>query len=314
MSVRLEDLITDLAKERIVGSVKVTLACLGAIGGLSLNSPAATREDFVRSILNACNRLREVRPTLFLLQNGLQYVLDHLRSAFDRGADLEELKKVVSSSAGNFSNMVRDSVDRIGVVGSSYISDGDTILTHGCSTTVLSVISRAQQSGKRLEVITTETRPEFHGRLFAMAVADLGIPVTLIIDSAHRHVMGRVNKVLLGATAILLDGAVLGRIGTATVAHSAREAGVSVYVMASLCKICPDVKIVDNIRFEERETASILPPEEARSLGIKILNPVYDLTPPQDVSLLVTEDGAIPPSAVSSLVEKVHTLLQRPHA
>jgi len=311
MSNRVEKLLSDIMEKRIEGSVKITLACLDTIRELSSTSTASSSEEFIKNLTEACIRLQEARPGLFLLQNGLQYVMNYLNSAFEKGATLKELRASAISSTGKFQNLIKESIDKIATVGANYISDGDTILTHGCSTTVLAVITRARQSGKRFEIITTETRPELHGRLFAMAAADLGIPITLIVDSAHRQVMSRVKKVFLGAVAISPEGYVLGRVGTSMVAHSARQMNVAVYITASVSKLCPDEKVWEKIHTAERDPTPIFPPAEAGKLGIKVFNPTYDVTPPEDITQIITERGATPPSAVRALIDKVLDLPRR---
>lgn len=305
MVISLEKLLLDIAEERVVGSVKVTLTCLAAIRGLSYSTTASSREEFRSNLSAICARLQEARPTLILLWNGLQYVMNNLDSAFEGGASLEDLRAVASSSAEKFLSMINESLDKIGAIGSEYISDGDVILTHACSTTVLAVVTKAHQSGKRFEVITTETRPELQGRFFAMAVADFGIPVTLIIDSAQHRVMNRIKKVFLGAVAIAPSGSVLGRVGSWMITHSAREVGIPVYIVASVSKFCHDEKVWQQVHLEERDPDSIFPSWEAKKLGIKVFNPTYVVVPPEDISLIITERGAIPPSAARSLMYEV---------
>ena len=91
------------------------------------------------------------------------------------------------------------------------------VLTH-CNTgalatagygTALGVIRAAWERGKRFRVFHTETRPFLQGaRLTAWELQQLGIPATLVVDSAAGFLMGRgeIRCVVLGADRIAANG------------------------------------------------------------------------------------------------------------
>jgi ribose 1,5-bisphosphate isomerase len=85
------------------------------------------------------------------------------------------------------------------------------------------LLKRAKQSGKKFEIICTETRPVFQGRFTAREMLDLGVKTTMIVDSASRFLMNDADLVIVGADAITSEGNVINKIGTSMIALAAYE-------------------------------------------------------------------------------------------
>jgi len=75
------------------------------------------------------------------------------------------------------------------------------------------------------------------------------------------------------------------KIGTRALAEAAAEAGVSVVVACELVKLAP---------VEPRD------PHEER----------FDLTPPEHIALIVTEEGAVVPEDVAALCDRTPFLVE----
>ena len=55
---------------------------------------------------------------------------------------------------------------------------------------------------------------------------------------------------------------------------------------------------------EERDATEICSEEYLKAYpNIKIRNPVFDVTPPENIDVIVTEKGIIPPSAASLVIK-----------
>ncbi len=284
----------------IVGATQVAITCLNTIADALMISTAKTPEDFLMELSNSFTEVlknstcvRTYAPVLLL--NGFRSLMYEVKTGVENGLSVNELKKLVSSTVNNFLKALKSSIDKIGELGSRYVLEGDVILTHESSTTVLSILARAYQLGRKFETIVVETRPEFYGRVLAMALADLNIPVTLIIDSAHYKVMNKVSKVFLGAIAISPGGEALSKIGSAPIAHIAHENGVKVYIAASTHKFTADSTILEELSNREGDASLVFSEEESKRLGIRVLNPLYDVIPPENIDYIITEKGAIPP-------------------
>ncbi len=291
---------------KIVGETKITMECLDAIAASTVYMDAKRPEDFEHEVAEYLALFLKERPKLILLANACRYLLNEVKQGIERGLSVTELKKMLALKAIDFNKSMKAAIDKIGEIGARYIEDGDVILTHGASTTVLSILAKAKEEGKKIQVIVTEARPEFQGRILAMALADLGIPTTLIIDSAHYYYIRKVHKVLLGATAICPNGCIVGKIGTGALALAAKEHRVKVYVAANTQKITAEVAFAEEASYERGDPSWVLPQKESQRLGIFVANPTYDITPPDYISLIITEKGAVPPQGVILIAKEIY--------
>lgn len=306
LSPPISKVLEELRSGKLVGETKITMACLDAIASSTVYSKAERPEDFEHEIAGYLAILLNERPKLIMLANAARFIINEVRQGVEKGMSLTELKKLVTLKAIDFNKSIKSSVDKVGEVGARLIEDGDVVLTHGASTTVLAILAKAKEEGKNIQVLVTEGRPEFQGRVMAMATADLGIPTTLIIDSAHYYYMKKVHKVLLGAVAICPSGCVVAKVGTGAIALSAKEHRVGVYVAATTQKITADVAFTEEASHEKGDPSWVLPREESSKLGIFVANPLYDVTPPDYVSLIITEKGAVPPQGIVLLARELY--------
>jgi translation initiation factor 2B subunit (eIF-2B alpha/beta/delta family) len=76
-------------------------------------------------------------------------------------------------------------------VGSRFITNNATILCHGHSRVVSTILQRAAAQGAHFNVVATECRLEEAGLKWAKELAPRGIPVSIILDSAAAYHMDR---------------------------------------------------------------------------------------------------------------------------
>ena len=186
------------------------------------------------------------------------------------------------------------------------IKDGDVILTYAKSSIVQQVLVEAYRKGKQFKVIVVDSRPFFEGKNLARALADLGVDVQYSLTHGISHVIKDATKVFLGAHAMMSDGRLYSRVGTALVAMTAKEANVPVIVC------CESVKYTERVALDSFVHNEIAPPEEliikserssplSRWLevpNLQLLNLMYDLTPAEYITMVIDESGYLPPSSV----------------
>jgi methylthioribose-1-phosphate isomerase len=201
----------------------------------------------------------------------------------------------------------------LGQFGSDLISDGEVVMTHcnaGALATVsygtaLGVIRSVMESGKKISVIATETRPVMQGsRLTAFELVHDGIDVSLIPDTAVGYLMSNkmIDKVVVGADRILKSGHVFNKIGTYQVALLAKAHNIPFYVAAPLSTFDMHNNEED-IVIEERSVDEVVRIGEKRiaPTGVRIFNPAFDMTPPELIAGIITEKGVIYPPFDSNL-------------
>ena len=145
-------------------------------------------------------------------------------------------------------------------------------------------------------VLIDETRPLLQGaRLTAWELAEAGIRHRLTIDSAAAWAMatGQVDCVIVGADRIAADGSVANKIGTYALALAARRHGIPFIVVAP--ESTRDLATLTGCQIvvEERAGAEITHVGGVATApeGVSVFNPAFDVTPPELVTAVVTENG-----------------------
>jgi methylthioribose-1-phosphate isomerase len=203
---------------------------------------------------------------------------------------------------------------RMGDLGKELMPDGGAVLTH-CNTgalatsafgTALGVIRAGWESGRRFQVFNTETRPFLQGaRLTSWEFQQLGIPATLLVDSAAGMLMrqGGVSCVITGADRIAANGDTANKIGTYSLAVLAKENGIPFYVAAPTSTVDLSLLSGDEINIEERpqEEVTHFQGSPTAPVGVPALNPSFDVTPSQYIAAIVTEEAVCRPPYLESL-------------
>jgi ribose 1,5-bisphosphate isomerase len=249
--------------------------------------------------------LIKTRPTAILLANGVRQVIDAVRKGAEQQPGVPVLQQIVSKTVDSFLAEIEQSVEKIGEIGARRLRSGDTVLCYGHSTSVLSIVQKAQEQGKNPRVIVSEARPELEGHSMAKEFLKINVPTTMIIDSAVSYFMKDVDRVLTGADAVSANGAVINKIGTSTVAAIAHLSRVNVFVAASVHKFSPETILGELVEIEELDPSLVISREmmtEYKNMNIR--NPAFDVTPPEHIDLIVTERGVIPPQGAIMILRQ----------
>lgn len=193
----------------------------------------------------------------------------------------------------------------MGERGADILGDAKAVLTHcnagalatGGYGTALGVIRSAHKRGGLQSVYADETRPWLQGaRLTVWELAQDGIPATLIADSAAAWLMksGKIDWIIVGADRITANGDVANKIGTYSLAVLAKQHGVKVMVAAPSSTFDFSLESGDDIEIEERNPKELLADcYLAENSLVSAWNPVFDVTPAELITAIVTERGAV---------------------
>ncbi|MEM2144514.1 MAG: ribose 1,5-bisphosphate isomerase [Candidatus Jordarchaeaceae archaeon] len=295
----------DIKDMRIRGAGEIARAAVKTLKITVENSRANNVQELLEELRNTARIVISTRPTAVSLPNGIRYVSKKVKDELKRKPTLEELKEIVKRAAEEFIVNSQKAVERIGEIGSKRIKKGDILLTHCNSSAALSVILNAAKQNKDIKVFATETRPKFQGHITCKILRDAGIDVTLIIDDAIRLYMNKIDTAIVGADAISSNGALVNKIGTSTVALVAKESRTLFFVAAETYKFSSETMIGELIEIEERDIEEVIDRETLKMIGNpKVLNPAFDVTPPQYIDLIITERGIIPPQAAFTILQQ----------
>lgn len=109
------------------------------------------------------------------------------------------------------------------------------------------------------------------------------------------------------------DGSILGRVGTASIAMMAMSLKVPVLVCCETYKISSRVQLESITGNELGDPEGLTAPstslkkwKEENPGNLRLLNLLYDLTPNEFVSGIVTEMGILPPTSVAVLLREMN--------
>ena len=186
-------------------------------------------------------------------------------------------------------------------------------------------------------MVVVDSRPLLEGRETLRLLSEAGIPCTYVLLNVLSYLMMReVTKVFLGASALMSNGSVLGRVGAACVALMARANHVPVLVCCETYKICHRVQLESITGNELGDPEDVVRTSDCAMGGggarygsncgegtggdgeskevladwrdqpnLKLLNLMYDVTPSDFVSGIVTELGILPPTSVAVLLRAI---------
>ncbi|MCJ1247353.1 hypothetical protein MMC30_004567 [Trapelia coarctata] len=246
------------------------------------------------------------RPLSVSMGNAIRWLKVEINNV-DPDTDETEAKEGLCDAIDNFIREKITAADQlIATSAAEKIQDGDVILTFAKSSIVQKSLVEAFRNGKKFRVIVVDSRPLFEGMHLARALAGLGLQVQYSLTHAIAHTIKDASKVFLGAHAMMSNGRLYSRVGTAIVAMMAKESDVPVIVC------CEGVKFTDKVALDSIVANEVAPPDELVTQGehrtaltawhdspnLQLLNLMYDVTPAEYISMVVTEFGSLPPSSV----------------
>lgn len=275
----------------------------------ALQSKAKTKEELISDLDKAKKVLFETRPTAVNLAWGLEKIMKVAKEA----QTIDDIKHNVIEMAKKLAEDDIEINKAMGKNGSQLFDNNDTIMTHcnaGALATVaygtaLGVIRATKEIGKNVKVIATETRPVQQGsRLTAFELKHDGFDVSLIPDTAVGYTManGLVDKVIVGADRIVKTGHVFNKIGTYQVATMAKQHGIPFYVAAPLSTF--DMKSnAEDVIIEMRNGSEVtgIGNKKTAPDNITVINPAFDMTPPELITGIITEKGVAKPPYEQSI-------------
>lgn len=268
------------------------------------------RSAYLSALRVAGEEINAARPTAVNLQWAVRRMLEVAESEPNNGQLNDRLLAEAKAIQAEDEAVNR----RMGYFGKELMPEGGAVLTH-CNTgalatsafgTALGVIRAGWEAGRKFRVFNTETRPFLQGaRLTSWEFQKLGIPATLLVDSAAGIMMqrGEISCVITGADRIAANGDTANKIGTYSLAVLAKENDIPFYVAAPTSTVDLSLECGDEIEIEQRagEEVTHFQGLPTAPLGVEAINPAFDVTPHRYISAIVTENGIARPPYYETL-------------
>jgi translation initiation factor 2B subunit (eIF-2B alpha/beta/delta family) len=247
-----------------------------------------TVDEYLQTLERNSNALRRANPSHASLHNTQRDVIETVSAA--DAETVETAQEHTEQAIESVIERVEHGKRRAAAEAAAQLEDGETILTHDYSTTVLSALARAIEDGAEFTVYVTEARPRYLGRKMARRLAEFEpVDTHLIVDSASGTSLPECDRVMLGMTCIV-EETLYNRVGTYPIAATAADLDVPVTPVGSATKIVQRGFAFEN----EHRVASEVMREPAE--GFDIENPAYDATPTRLLDSVITDEGIVDPA------------------
>ncbi|EFQ94592.1 hypothetical protein PTT_07674 [Pyrenophora teres f. teres 0-1] len=277
--------------------------------------------------------LKSCRPLSTSMGNAIRWLKDIIIK-IDPSTPENEAKRDLIEEIDIFIRERVTAADRlICDLAATKIQAGDVVLVYAASSIVEQTIVHAHQSGKPFTVIVVDSKPLFEGKQLARKLANHGITVRYYLITGASHAVKDATKVFLGAHAMMSNGRLYSRVGTALISMLAHSHSLPVIVLCQSVKFTEKVALDSIVGNEVAPAEEILSEAERRDLlplkprlstskddksspedaptdtsdvlkwiddakNLHHLQVLYDVTPAQYINMVITEYGSLPPSSV----------------
>ncbi|XP_050555115.1 translation initiation factor eIF-2B subunit delta isoform X3 [Spodoptera frugiperda] len=295
-----------LASKVVSGSNARCVALLDALKKMVRDYTLPAKTEFARGLeshlATSLDFLWAMRSPSASQTNAIKFFRYHL-TQLPNNVDEFDAKKTLQEEIDRY---IKEQIDMAGeaisITVRNKIADGDNILTYGCSSLIERILRDAWSAGLKFRTVVVGNRVQTSATQMLRRLVAHGLPCTYIDITSLSSVMDKVNKVVLGASALLVNGSVLGAAGTAQVALGARAYNVPVLVACETHKFSERVQTDAFVYNEIGDPDDLIDKSDENSPlkdwrsnpNLTPLNLTYDVTPPSLVTAVVTELAILP--------------------
>jgi translation initiation factor eIF-2B subunit delta len=300
-----------ITNRQIEGSNERCVAMLEAFKDFVLDFQELKGSVFKVELDNALkvqiNFLVNCRPLAFSMRNAIRWLR---RTVSKTVVDDENSKSRIANSIEDYiEQKIEASSELIANFVLKKIQNGDVVMTYVYNPTIETTLLRALQKGIDFRVVVVDARPHVskpavQGKQLLRRLAKEGLKCTYVHLSAVSYVMQSVTKVLLGSESMLSNGVAVGYSGTATVALVARAFNKPVLFCCESYKFSEKVQLDSIVSNEQGEEKELALGESSKICAASVLNLLYDSTPSELITMVVTDVGMIPSTSVPVVIRE----------
>ncbi len=302
ISPEITSLIDEIKNDKVHGASELARQAAKVLKVAAGQSQADSAEAFLLEQRGVGERLMSVRPAMAPIFNIVSSLLNKVAGKAE-GMGLDSVRRLTVSKADEAIGDSLRAIAQIAQYGSELIADGDKIITHSYSSTVVAMLEAAFAKYRGIEVITTRSGRGRTGETIARDLGRCGLPVTFIDDADVGLYLSTVDKAVVGADRVCADGKVVNGVGTYQLALAVKRAGIPFYVLGETLKFDPRLRS-DEVDLEEKEPSEVVEPGRLPPQA-RVKNPRFDITPLELVSGIVTENGLLAPEEVITYMSQL---------
>lgn len=317
----IERVISEIANDRTSGAsflAKSAVECLDTFAGWFCdNKRDLPPKKYLLELMKVGNKLVQTQPTMASIIRAVNDIVTSTKNKLPQlekeiGADLQtQIKYLCTFTQSCARKYILESdlaLETISRAYSEIIHAGESVMTISASSAVERILMQAKTDSMDLTVYIPESRPMYEGRMMAQRLAENGVKVTLIADSAMFHYLPDSTSILVGADRVIPEG-VLNKIGTYGLAMAANELDKPFYCVCERMKFIPNIVPAEKL-IVNHPTEQLLKPsgEQEKSDNLTVKNIYFDLTPMEYITKFLTEDGLITSDQVKEYINSIEIL------
>ncbi|MEN6572359.1 MAG: hypothetical protein ABFD24_10990 [Anaerolineaceae bacterium] len=295
-----------ILRDQIGGAADTAKEVMLALGQVADDSTAKDLPSFYEELDQAALAVMKVTPSFAPPINALHWVLGSIETDLDASATLETAKSNLRDTRLRFLETIETALSKISQIGAELIKDGDTVFMFSMSSSTWRVLRKAKEQGKNFTVLVTEARPANEGLWTADEMYKSGIPVEVSIDACLAELIARSNICFAGVDAVAADGSVFNKAGTYLAALASREFGVPFYFVTDTLKFDTATLMGLPFRSELIQYHEVFGEKEYEA-GVKVTGKLFDVTPANLITAIITELGPIHPGACVNVMWNTKT-------
>ncbi|XP_065220162.1 translation initiation factor eIF2B subunit delta [Planococcus citri] len=287
----------------IIGSNARVIALLNTLKQVILDYTTPAEKDFSRGfevvLASTTTYLDTCRPLSVSMSNALKHLKCLLSQLPNTITDNEAQTKLRDAIDQYISEKIDVAGKAISLKVQSKISEGDVVLTYGYSSLIERILIETFQAEIKFRVVIVDAGPLYEGKELLRRLSKRGLNCVYVLLSATSYIMKEANKVLLGAHALLTNGYVMSRAGSSQVALIAKSFNVPVLVCCETHKFSERVQTDALVYNELGDAEKLIGDSSCKSNNnLNLLTLMYDVTPSDLVTAVVTELAVLPCTSV----------------
>ena len=237
-------------------------------------------------IKEVCSIIANSQPRMFPIDNLIILFEKEMESKdYFRGKDFATMKTATIEILEDLIKRLEYDMSILANEGLEHIEDGDFIILHAVEEPVELLLPEAKRMGKEFKVLILR-QDEVKTQQVIQIMEQNGIEYTVIPEWDLIHFFDRVNKLFIGAYAVMTDGKFVSDSGTSNIVSECHIHNLPVYLFSPVLEITPTISENQNIYLKEES-------QNIGQLDYTLISHSSDVVSLDLVDHIITDKGEI---------------------
>ena len=262
---------------------------------------ASSIDDFYDQFKELLVLLKTTKPRIGIVIFQFCEIWEEMQKRRNTIDSIDELKHVLEDVIHLILNQQEGDGKKLIENGLQCVKDGDSILIHSHSRTVLNIIEQAYQEKKKIRVVLAEQEEEKTHEMIVF-LQDREIPFVVVPEFMLSHVEQEITKVFLGGITLNNTHSFITDAGTNSVVSEFHHAKVPIYIFLTTKKFSLwDAGKKEQTYKVTQKKSEHHPEKEVTYERIKFS---HDRVPVDLLDYVVTEEGKFTPKEMVKIFDK----------